>query len=156
MTNLARNRTGIIEENRFRKVLKIYGGFMLAVAILHASWGWFFPGYEEFAGLTEIEWAWISLLNWSLSLFMFSFSFLSFAVSGMKNLSINQLRVFMLSMAIFWSIRLTLEFIYPVRIPFLLIPGPSVFFKVLIAAVILTLLIPEIMLRSGKNSVVAR
>lgn len=151
MSKLAENRIDNIGESGFRSVINIHGVVLLVIAALHVSWSWFFPGYDEFSGLTDVQWSWIYLLNWCLSIFMFLVAFFSLAVGRMANLTINQLRIFIFSLAIFWSFRLLFEFIYPVGIPFLFIPDPSIIFKILLPALILVLLIPEIRLRSASN-----
>ncbi len=150
MSELAGKKNESVGESRFRSVIQIHGWVLLAMGVLHASWNWYFPGYEEFSALTDVQWAWASLLNWSVTIFMFLVAFFSLAVSRMANLTANQLRLFIFSLVVFWSLRLMLEFIYPVTFPFLFIPGPSLLFKTLIAGLILILLIPEIRTRIVK------
>ncbi|MCZ7385642.1 MAG: hypothetical protein O8C63_12980 [Candidatus Methanoperedens sp.] len=95
-------------------------------------------------GLTEIQWDWIYLLNLSTALCLFTFSILSFGVSSTTSLTLDQLRAFSALMIIFWMIRLLLELIFPVQIPVLVLPDPSLFLKVLMVTLIVILALPEV------------
>ncbi len=138
-------------EKIYRLSLKIVASIFLAASILHLAWNRLFPTYTEMKGLTEVQWDMIYLLNLSIALYHFTFSILSFGVSSMTSLTLNQLRAFSALIIIFWMLRLLLEFIFPVQIPFVILPGPSQFLKVLMVTQIIILALPEIFLRVGKK-----
>ncbi|MCZ7405582.1 MAG: hypothetical protein O8C67_11745 [Candidatus Methanoperedens sp.] len=131
-------------EKSYRLSLKIIASIFLVASLVHILWNWFFPTYTEMKGLTEIQWDWIYLLNLSTALCLFTFSILSFGVSSTTSLTLDQLRAFSALMIIFWMIRLLLELIFPVQIPVLVLPDPSLFLKVLMVTLIVILALPEV------------
>lgn len=138
-------------EKIYRLSLRIVASIFLAAALLHLVWNWLFPTYTEMKGLTEIQWDTIYLLNLSIALFHFTFSILLFGVSSMTSLTLNQLRAFSALILVFWMFRFLLELIFPVQIPFVILPDPSVSLKILMVVLIVILALPEILLRAGKK-----
>lgn len=130
-------------EKSFRSSLKLYASIVLIASSIHGVWHWFFPTYIEMEGLTKLQWNVFFVLNWSVSLFLFFLSILSFGISSVKSFTLNQLRAFSALMIGFWTCRFVLEFIFPVQIPFIIIPNPSLVFKLLIAIAITILILPE-------------
>lgn len=137
-------------EKIYRLSLRIVASIFLAASLLHLAWNWLFPTYTDMKGLTEIQWDMVYLLNLSIALFHITFSILLFGVSSMASLTLNQIRAFSALILIFWMVRLLLEFIFPVQIPFVILPDPSIFLKILMVTLIIIFALPEILLRAGK------
>lgn len=134
-------------EKSYRTSLKIYASILIVAGMAHGLWYWFFPLYDELAGLTDIQWNTFFLFNWSISILLVFLSVLSFVVSWTENLTVRHLRTFSALTICFWIIRLLLEFIFPVRIPFIVIPNPSWLLKTLILAALVILALPELRLQ---------
>ncbi|MFQ5979438.1 MAG: hypothetical protein ACE5OZ_15020 [Candidatus Heimdallarchaeota archaeon] len=131
-------------EASFRLNLKIYGTVLLGASLAHAIWHWFFPSYSELDGLTETQWNLLYMLNWGVALFLLLLSLISFGLSFAKSCSVFQMRIFSGLMIGFWICRLTLEVLFPVQIPFLIIQNPSLLIIILLVVVITILAIPEL------------
>ncbi len=138
-------------EESYRLSLKIVASIFLVSSLVHIMWNWFLPAYTEMRGLSEIQWDWIHLLNLSTALCLFTFSILSFGVGSTMSLTLGQMRAYSALMVVFWMIRLLLELIFPVQIPLLVFPDPSLFLKVLMVTLILILALPEIKLHISKK-----
>lgn len=134
-------------ERSFRLSLKIHGAIVLVASLLHVLWHWFLPSYVEMKNLTEIQWNIVFIFNWAVAFFLLLLSILSFGISRSKSLTLGHIRIFSALAMGFWISRLVLEFIFPVRIPFIIVQNPSLFLKFLIAAGIAILVFPEVKLR---------
>ncbi|HEY9206901.1 MAG TPA: hypothetical protein VIO58_13395 [Candidatus Methanoperedens sp.] len=139
-------------EKIYRLSLKIIASIFLAASLLHLVWNQLFSTYTEMKGLTEIQRDMIYLLNLSIALYHFTFSILLFGISSMTSLTLNQLRAFSALILVFWMFRLLLEFIFPVQVPFVILPDPSISLKILMVTQIIILALPEILLRAGKKA----
>ena len=139
-------------ERTFRISLRIYASILIVAGIAHGVWYWFFPAYDELIGLTNIQWSTFFLFNWSISILLVFLSILSYVVSWTGALTVRHLRTFSVLTICFWICRLLLEFIFPVRIPFVVIPNPSWVLKTLILIAMVILAIPELRLRVWKEN----
>ena len=137
-------------DKTFRTSLRIYSSIITVAGIGHIAWYWFFPTYNEMTGLTEVQWSTFYLFNWSISILLLFLSILSYLASWTSTLTLTHLRVYSALTIGFWICRLILEFVFPVRIPFVMIPNPSALFKTLIIIAILILAIPELRFRFRK------
>ncbi|MFH1074869.1 MAG: hypothetical protein V1752_07260 [Candidatus Firestonebacteria bacterium] len=134
-------------EQSFRLSLKVYASIVLVASLTHGIWHWFLPTYIEMKGLTEIQENVLFILNWSVAVFLLFLSILSFWASYARTFTLDQLRMFSLCMIGFWMCRFALEFIFPVQIPFVIIPNPSMLFKIFILIGITILIFPVLMLQ---------
>ncbi len=130
----------------YRLSIRVYASIVLFGAVMHAAWYWFIPGYAEMRGLTLVQQSFLSLLNWSVSILLLFFAIMAFGIST-KSFTVKQLRMFSLLMVVFWSLRFVLELVYPVQIPFVVIPNASLFIKVLLVMVVSILALPEVLIR---------
>ena len=130
-------------ERLYRLSLTIVGVMILAVAPFHGLWHWFFLHYSEMKGLTPIQWDVVNLFNWAITCFLFFMALLTIIIARTKSLSLNHLRVFSALLFSFWGCRLALEFLFSVRIPFVVIPEPSLFLKIVMSIGLAILAIPE-------------
>jgi len=131
-------------EKSYRLSLYVAGTIILAVTPFHGIWHWFFPVYEEMEGLSQVQWNIINLFNWAITFFLLFMSLLTLTVARTKSIPLNHLRLFAVFLFGFWVCRLSLEFIFPVQIPFVVIPDPSMFLKILMFAGLIILLTPEL------------
>lgn len=133
--------------------LRIYGAIVFVAALVHGVWNWFLPTYPVMEGLTQTQWSFIHLLNWSVTILLLFFAIMAFGITSEK-FAVGQMRMFAIVMAGFWTWRLILEFIYPLQVPFIIIPNPSLFIKILILLCITILLLPGLLhgLRSHQNN----
>ncbi len=129
-------------ERSLRFSLRIYAAIVLAASLAHAAWYWFLPAYAEMAGLSDVQWSTFSLFNWSITILLLFLGVLSLGVSLISSVTIMQLKWFSAWSIAFWLCRLLLEFLFPLKIPFVVIPGPSLFIKFLIVFCILILTLP--------------
>ena len=132
------------EAHPYRLSLRVHGSIVLCAALFHGAWHWFFPTYTALDGLTAIQWNTLFLFNWSIALCLLFLSILSLVVSSIQSLTLRQLRMFSVGIISFWAGRLALECLFPLRIPFVIIPNPSLFIKVLLVAIITVLALPEL------------
>jgi hypothetical protein len=95
-------------------------------------------------GLTSTQWDVVNVFNWAITSVLFFMALLTITVARTKSLSLNHLRAYSAFLFAFWACRLALEFIFPVRIPFVFIPKPSLFLKILISVGLTILALPEI------------
>ena len=130
-------------ERSYRLCLVIVGAFVLFGAFFHGIWYWFFLGYPEMAEIKEVQLNLIYLFSWSISFLLLFMSILSFIVALMKSIPLNFIRLFSLLVFLFWGVRLILEFIFPVKIPFVIIPNTSLFLKILIPIGLIIIAFPE-------------
>lgn len=135
-----------------RYCLIFYATILFIASILHGlPWIKYFPTYPELKGLTDLQLNTFYLFNLSVSLLLFFISILSYTISFIKSFSLNQLRIIILLMIILWVLRLVLEIIYPVKIPFVIIKNPTSLLKSLIVFAIIVLCLPEILYRIKKK-----
>lgn len=134
-------------ERSFRFNLRVYAVLVLTSSVFHAVWNFLFPTYNEMQGLTEIQWGTVLLFNWAIVFLLLLLGLLALTVSMSGSTTLPQLRMFSAFSAGFWLCRLVLEFLLPVRIPFIFIPDPSLLVKGLLIVLALILVLPEIRLR---------
>lgn len=139
-------------EKSFRLSLSIVGAMIFVVSLCHGIWHWFFSQYAEMEGLTQIQWNIINLFNWAITFFLLFMSILTFMIASKKSIPLNHLRMFSALMIGFWICRLVLELIFPVQIPFVIIPNPSLLLKILIVIGITILALPEMWLQLRSKS----
>lgn len=132
-------------ERYYRISLAIVGVLILFGAIFHGIWHWFFRGYAEMEGLTNTQLDIIYLFSWAISFLLLFMSILSFIIASLKSISLDFIRLFSALVFMFWILRLSLEFIFPVQIPFVIIPNPSLFLKILMIIGLIIIIIPELL-----------
>ncbi len=137
-------------ESSFRFSLRVYAAIVLVASLAHAIWYWFLPTYGELRGLNGVQWNTLFLFNWSITFPLLFLGVLSLAVSLAGSVTLTQLRLFSAWSIAFWLCRLLLEFLFPLEIPLVIIPNPSLFIKFLIMFCTLILALPEIQTRLTK------
>lgn len=142
-------------ESSLRFSLRVYAVIVLAASFAHTAWYWFLPSYVELRELTHVQWNTLFLFNWSISFLLLFLGMLSLAVSLAGSVSLTQLRFFSAWSITFWLCRLLLEFLFPLEIPLVIIPAPSLFIKFLMIFCILTLALPEVQACLAKRRTMA-
>jgi hypothetical protein len=134
-----------------RTSLRVYASILLWGALMHGLWYFFLPGYPEMQGLTGIQSNFLLLMNLCIGISLLFFSILAYWFSS-RSFTINQQKTFAIIMSVFWSCRLMVEVLFPVQIPFVFIPHPTLLIKILGIGLIVILLSPWLVLRmSGKR-----
>lgn len=141
-------------KNSYKISLRIYAVIVLIAALVHAIWNWFLPTYAELSGLTGIQWNTFFLFNWSITLLLLFLGILSLVVSLIDSVTLTQLRLFSIWSIALWLCRLLFEFLFPLKIPLVIIPSPSLFIKFLIIFCILILASPEVQVRLVKREAI--
>ena len=135
----------------FRISLKIYASIVLLAALVHGSWHFFLLGYPEMKDLTGTQSSLVLLMNLCIGIFLLFVSILAYWFSS-KSFSINQQKSFAIMMSVFWFCRFMLEFFFPVQIPLVILPHPTLFIKILGIGLVVLLLSPWLVLRiSGRQ-----
>ena len=141
-------------ESSVRFSLRVYATIVLVASLAHATWYWFLPTYIELRGLNDVQWNTLFLFNWSITFLLLFLGILSLAVSLVDSVTPTQLRLFSAWSIAFWLCRLLLEFLFPLEVPLVIIPSPSLFIKFLIIFCILILAIPEAQARLAKRETI--
>jgi len=96
-------------------------------------------------GLTSLQWDIVNLFNWSITILLFFMAILTILIARARSLTLNHLRAFSALLFGFWVCRLILEFVFPVQIPFVVIPSPSLLLKILMFVALAILVAPELL-----------
>jgi len=136
------------------KLILAGGIIQLILAIFHFVWPFSFIQTESFAVLNDQARDLVMLNCISVGASLGVFALLSFYFSrSIKTQSLAAV-FFCLTEVIFWSVRLILELIFPVRIPVYFVAGPSIFIVAGAIFIITIYLIPFIFRKemSDKNN----
>ncbi len=133
----------------YRASLGVAGSLALLSGIAHFAWYGFMRGYVELAGMSDVQWQFLALLNHSVGLLLAFMGAAALAVAASRDAGLTLLRTFGVLLFATWCTRFAFELALPVRVPFFTMQAPSAFFKALMAVLLAILAAPEILLRAG-------
>lgn len=132
-----------MNKNNLAKIAMIIGGLIeLGIALGHFIMQRFILSSPEFSGLPKIHLDFVIHAAIAVGFCMLIFGFLAFYFSN--KITEKSARVFSLSQAVLWTIRLISEFIYPIKVPMFGINNMSNLIVVGVVFIIAAFLVPTI------------
>lgn len=131
-------------------MLNLFAGLMAFAAALHLSWLWYLPRIHALDGLTSAQLDFLQLLNLALVCTFVAFGVGALLVAHSRVFELVHMRIFAGFMFAFWSGRLVLELVLPVRIEVLGAHSSAIILVLLVAGLGL-IAWPEVRLRSSRD-----